>query len=268
MFRLLTLIFALSYYLLSSPVMSRVEEFLDRDSFRQYYSLVVKMFADEDKFMIGDRVDVVSIIDRLKKNGILKLYLNKPQPIQITFRGGGEPIFFLKLISDTLQELGYFKYRVLETSLNSDGLSMKIEFVSDYILDPTLLYQSLHNKGCEIVDIERKELFKWNYQIDIEKAFLNVQYLSIGDRLKLKTPVFDYWFKIDGGSVIEFISVANQWHPYITFYDEKLNALNIFKRDSKKMKLRLKIPERTKYIKVTDIYLLNNLKNGLRVSLE
>jgi len=269
MFRLLLLAFALSYNLFSSPVMDRVEELLDRDSFRKYYSLIVKMFASESRFMVGNRVDIVSIVDRLEKNGILKLYLNRPQPIQVTFQGDGEPIFFLKLISDTLQELGYFKYRILETSFSSSGISIKIEFISDYILDPTLLYQSLHNKGCDIVDIERRELLKWVYKIDISNAFLNVQHLSVGNRLKLKTPVFDYWFKIDdGGSVIEFISVANHWHPYIAFYNKKLEIINIFKRDRKTIKIRLRIPKGTVYMKVTDIYILNNLKNGLRVSLE
>ncbi len=265
----LLLIFTIFVNLLfSSPVMDRVKEFVDRKSFRQYYSLIRKMFIDEDKFMVGNRVDVISIIERLKANGILRLYLSYPRSIQITFQGGGEPLLFLKIISDTLQELGYFKYKVLETSFSSSGFSLKIEFVSDYILDPTLLYESLHQKGCEIIDINRRAFLSWKYTIDTSSAFLNVQHLNIGEKIKLKTPVFDYWFQIDKGSIIEFISVANNWHPYIVFYDKKLNILNIFKRDRKNIKLRLKIPKGTAYIKVTDIYLLNNLKNGLRVSLE
>ncbi len=268
LFRFVLLTYFSSTLLLSSVVMDRVQEFVDRDSFLQHYSLINKLFANEDRFINGDRVDQIAIIERLKTSGILKLYLDQPQPIEITFSGGGEPIFFMKLLSDSLQELGYFHYKVLETSLNSDGLSWKIEFVSDYLLDPILLYESLSRKGCQIVDIERISLVRWSYKVDIGEAYLNVQPLTVGEKVKLKTPVFDYWFQVDGGKVIEFISIANNWHPYITFYDSRLNIINIFKKDYKRMKLRLKIPNGAKYIKVTDIYLLNNIKNGLRVSLE
>ena len=252
----------------SSPVMDMVEELVDKDSFRQHRSLINKIFEDNRKFMNRDNVNIISILKKLKNNGILKLFLDQPQSIQISFKGANNPIFFMKLISDSLQDLGYFKYRVLEATRNSDGFIWTIEFISDYILDPTLLYSSLAKKGCRIVDINRNALLQWSYSIDTTNAILNVQQVEKNQNLRLKTPVFDYWLKIKNGKTIEFSSIANKWHPYISFYDEKLFLIEVFKDDKKRTKLKLNIPKSTKYIKVTDMYLLNNLKNGLRVKLK
>jgi hypothetical protein len=252
----------------SSEVINVVEKLVDRDSFRKHNSLIKKIFSNEKSFIFDGKVDVLSVIDKLKKNGILRLFLDKPESIKISFIGGGNPIFFTKLISDSLQDLGYFKYRVLEVSKGNESFSWVIEFISEYILDPTLLNESLSKKGCLIVEVDREDLLRWTYKIDTSKADLNVQKISKGDKLRVKTPVFDYWFKVDEAGIMEFISNANEWHPYIALYDKNLYLLKALKQDSKHMKLRLKISEEVKYIKVSDIYQLNNLKNGLTIKYE
>jgi len=252
----------------SSPVIDIVEELVDKDSFRQHRLLINKIFENEKRFMSGDEVKIISVLTKLKNNGILKLFLNKPQSIQISFKGGGNPIFFMKLISDSLQDLGYFKYRVLEATRDSNGFLWTIEFRSDYILDPTLLYSSLAKKGCRIVEINRNALLQWSYSIDTTDAILNATKVVKKRSLRLKTPVFDYWLQIEKDSKnIEFTSIGNRWHPYIAFYDKNLFLIKLFKDDKKRTKLNLKIPENSEYLKVTDIYLLNNIKNGLRVKL-
>ena len=262
-------IFALTLNLNSSPVMKMVKELVDKNSFRQHRSLINKIFENEKKFIKHGKVNIISVLKKLKTNGILKLFLNKPRSIQISFSGKDNPIFFMKIISDSLQDLGYFKYRVLKATKNKRGFVWTIEFISDYILDPTLLYASLVKKGCKIVKINRNALLQWSYSIDTTNAFLNVTDIKVNKKIRLKTPVFDFWLKINGGKTIDFRTISNnRWHPYIAFYNRKLILIKVFKDDRRRKNLKLKIPKNTKYIKVTDIYLLNNLKNGLRVELK
>jgi len=261
------LLFAIST-LTSSPVMNFVEEIISKDSFRQHRSLIRKIFQDEQKFQNGKQLKILSILNKLKTNGILKVFLKRPHSIQISFQGAGNPIFFMKLISDSLQDLGYFKYRILEATRDKKGFVWKIEFISDYILDPTLLYSSLAKKNCRIIDIERKDLFKWNFVIETKNAKLNILKLKKNKRSFLKTPVFDYWLNVSNGTKLKFSSKGNKWHPYISFYDKNLNLIKVFKRNKKTLNLNINIPRKSKYIRVTDIYLLNNIKNGLRVLLK
>jgi len=254
--------------LISSPVMNFVEEMISKDSFRKHRSLIKKIFQNESKFYNGNKLKIFEILTKLKNNGILKVFLNKPHSIQISFRGSGNPIFFMKLVSDSLQDLGYFKYRILEATRDKQGFLWKIEFISDYILDPTLLYSSLAKKNTKIIEIERKALFEWNFVIDTKNARLNIPKLQKDKRTFFKTPVFDYWVDISNGSKLKFSSAGNKWHPYISFYNRNLTLIKVFQQDEKTVNLNLDIPKNSKYIRITDIYLLNNIKNGLRITLK
>jgi hypothetical protein len=58
---------------------------------------------------------------------------------------------------------------------------------------------------------------------------------------------------------------GNHWHPYITFYDFELNILKIYKEEKRKFKFNIPIPKGTFYCRITDIYRLNNIHNGLEI---
>jgi hypothetical protein len=264
----LALIFSFAT-LQSSPVIDFVEEIVDKDSFRKHSSLIKKIFQNEKRFMYGKSLKILLILDKLKTNGILKIFLKNPTSIKISFKGsGGNPLFFTKILSDSLQELGYFKYRIIGADYDSSGFVWTIEFTSKYILDPTLLYRSLANKQCRVLNINRYSDLKWEYLIDIENAVLNVQKLEKNYRTMLKTPVFDYWLNIQNGTKLFLKSRGNKWHPHITFYDKHLHLIKVIKQDTKTVDLVLKIPKSAIYARITDIYMLSNLKNGLRVTLK
>jgi predicted RNA-binding protein associated with RNAse of E/G family len=59
--------------------------------------------------------------------------------------------------------------------------------------------------------------------------------------------------------------MLNHWHPYIVFYDKHLNILKIIKKDNIFKTFNTNIPKGTNYIKITDLYMLLNIKRGLSV---
>ena len=256
-------------YSWASEILDLVQQLISTDSFRENRTLIKKIFANEDRFKDPEgNLDLHEILRKLNTNGILKLFLHKPQSIHISFNSNGNSKFFLKLIFDSLEDLGYSKYRVLNIKKDDNGIRLEIDLTSDYILDPTLFYESLAQKGCRIISIKRDSNLSWEYYIDISTGFLNTQILLVDDNFKFfKASYSDYWFKIDesANKIIIKSMRGNHWYPHITFYDEKLNILAIKKFDKRLAMITLKMPDKTVYCRISDIYRLNNIHNGLEI---
>jgi hypothetical protein len=106
----------------------------------------------------------------------------------------------------------------------------------------------------------------WNYEIDTTNAHLNVDKLSAGDNLNLEQVDAEKWVEISDVSKLEIISdSANNWYPYVSFYDKNLNLLKVEKVDKKTSFLNLNLPSESVYMKISDLYMLSNMKNGLNI---
>jgi hypothetical protein len=262
------LIFLITYSR-ASEILDLVQQLISTDSFRENKALIEKIFAYEKQFIdLEGNIDLHEILRKLNTNGILKLFLHKPQSIHISFNSNGNSKFFLKLIFDSLEDLGYSKYRVLNIKKDDDGIKLEIDLTSDYILDPTLFYESLAQKGCKIMSIKRDSHLSWEYYIDIVTGFLNTTIIFTNDNPKFfKDSYSDYWIKIDESAkklIVKSVR-GNHWHPYITFYDFELNILDIKKIEKRHFKVILEIPEKTFYCRITDMYRLNNIHHGLQI---
>ena len=72
--------------------------------------------------------------------------------------------------------------------------------------------------------------------------------------------------KISKAKSLQVISRnLNNWFPHIVFFDKDLMVLTVIKKDRVFKGLRVKIPENTRYVKVTDTYNLINIKRGLSI---
>jgi hypothetical protein len=249
-------------------VLEKVKNLIDIESYQRHYNLISQLFRDERRFIRNDKIEVVLILKKLKEEGIMNFQLEKPETIRLSFHGIGNPIFIMKIASDSLQESGYFKYRISKVARNDNNLSLFVEFPSQTIPDPTILTDSLQKGGAEIIDISRDGNLSWNYLINISKGLINSIALDWGEEKSIQRPTEDIWIKLQKEGILEFRSRGNNWHPEIFFYDENLELIKVFKKNVKRIKLRLKISEDVRYVKVSDIYYLHNLKNGLTLSFE
>jgi hypothetical protein len=253
-----------------NDLISVVKRLLEPKDFRQHQRLIKRIFADKHRYLdrSGD-ISVIKVVEKLKNNGVLKLFFKTPRELKITFKSNGYPLFFIKLISDSLRSMGYNRFSITEAKQDIDGFYWTISLTSEYMIDPTLLQNNLQKRACSIVNIERTSPIKWSYTVDIEHGELNVTPLKLRDELYLKKPVVDYWLNVEKGKVIKIRSISdNSWFPYITLYDKELHILKRVEYDVRTDRLRIELPKHTKYIKISDIYHLNNLKNGVKVVLE
>lgn len=105
--------------------------------------------------------------------------------------------------------------------------------------------------------------------IQIDTNFANISESILAnpnELLKLQKPLRPNFLKINSGRVLKVESAASDdWHPHIVFYDNQLNVLHIIKNDQYSKQISYDIPMNTRYIKITDFFVLDNIKRGLNV---
>jgi len=249
------------------PVTAKIKSFLEEKTYSDNSAFIHVIFDPKSAYYNGDRVDVIKVIETLKENGLLHLFFKAPQLFSLTFKTNGSPIFFVRIMDDVLNSIGYFHYVTTAAHLDASEFSWTISLTSEYMTDPMILQKALQKSGCNIIDITRNSAKKWTYIIDINGGEFNVPTLEDAQELHLKRILYARWFNV---SKIRSLKVRssrrNHWYPHISYYDASLHLVKLLKRDKVSKSLSLTIPKSAKYMKITDLYSLKNLRDGLRLS--
>ena len=247
-----------------SPLINKAKTFVSEGSYLKNESFIRLIFSPEQSHYTKERIDVVKVIQTLKENGLLNLFFTKPQELRLSFKTNGSPLFFVKIMGDTLRNIGYYRYVTVESNLDNSGFTWVISLKAEYATDPLILQQELKKSGCSIVDVDRLTKNSWNYSIDMSSGYLNVPSLQKNKEMKLKRSLYAHWLNI---SEIENLtiksSIRDSWYPKITYYDAQLHLIKVIKKDEKTRTLSLVVPKYAKYIKISDIYTLKNVKENL-----
>jgi len=249
------------------PLMLKVQSFLSQKSYEENKNFIDAIFDPKSDFYQNDRVDTVKVIQTLKDNGLLKLFFKSPQEFQLNFKTNGYPLFFVKLMSDTLRSIGYYSYMTTASEFDASGFTWSVKLTSEYATDPLVLETQLNKNYCEIMDIERNSPKEWTYVIDISNAKLNLPELQNAKEVKLKRSLYAHWLNISQIRTLKIRSSRrNSWYPHISYYDSSLHLLKIIKKDKIYKELTLKMPKNAKYMKISDLYTLQNIRDELTLS--
>lgn len=244
----------------------KIKSLIGEQTYAENQAFVSIIFSPEESYFANDRLDVVRVVDTLKENGLLKLFFDKPQQLELTFSTNGSPLFFVKLMGETLRSMGYYRYITEESRLDNSAFIWKIRLTTEYATDPSSLRDELLKRSCDIIDIERESAQKWFYHIDMSQAHLDLQPLESGQEITVNRSLDAHWFNVAEVQRVTLSSLrGNNWYPYIAFYDSSLRLLKVYKRDRKTWELTVKPPRDAVYIKVADLYTLKNIKDGFRI---
>ena len=244
----------------------KIQALLGENTYARHVKFINIIFADTQEFIRNERVDVAKVIQTLKDNGLLDLFFKKPQEMHLTFQSSGYPLFFVKIMSDTLQSMGYYRFITDRSKQDESGFFWTIRLTGEYAIDPVLLKKALQKRGCDIVDIDRHTQTDWSYHIDIKNAYLMLEELQPYSERVLKKSLYEHWLNVKSSKSLVLWSLkGNSWYPYVSFYDSELHLLKVYKRDKRTFKITLELPEETAYVKIADLYSLKNIKQGLRV---
>jgi hypothetical protein len=244
----------------------KIKALIGQNSYARHIKFIKIIFSNEENYYINDRVDVAKVIQTLKDNGLLDLFFKKPQEMHLTFQSSGYPLFFVKIMSDTLQSMGYYRFITDRVKQDESGFFWTIRLTSEYAIDPVLLKDALQKRGCDIVDIDRNSQINWSYHIDMKEAYLMLKELEPYQERVLKKSLYEHWINVKSANSLTIWSLkGNNWYPYVSIYDKELHLLKVYKRDRKTKKIKLELPEDTAYVKIADLYSLKNIKEGLRI---
>jgi len=245
----------------------KIRSLLDESVYSKNEAYIKIIFSPESDFIINQHIDAVKVVETLKENGLLSLYFDKPQELILNFKTSDNPLFFMKIMGDTLRNIGYYRYVTRESTLDEAGFTWSISLKAEYVTDPQVLQTELSKSGSVIVDVIMLSQTEWTFTVDMRDGFLNVPRLNAYENIELKRSLYAYWLNVSEVKELDIqSSTRNSWYPYITYFDSSLHLLKVIKKDSRTRHLSLKIPEGANYIKISDIYTLKNIKNFLILS--
>lgn len=272
MFKKLALFIVLfTVYLNAASFNQRVANVIGLNEYNQNKGLIDYIFTNKKAYYKDGLFNYVLVMQKLKDNGLLKVYLNEPQDVSITFIATDAPIKSMKIISDSLKRLGYYYYFTKSLVHTKDqSMIWSINLKTEAAIDPLMLSKELAKNSCRFLDIKKEGNTKWKYVINTSGATLEkAQKLISGEKIDFRKPLKPYFITFNEATSLMITSKAgNQWFPNIVFYDDKLNILEVVRKDEKTKSHMLTVPASTKYVKIDDIYTLENIRRGLSVMIK
>jgi hypothetical protein len=259
----------LATFVCATPLEDKIESFIGEKEYKTQKNLIRILFKDESSFLKDDSsVDGIKVLEKLKSNGILKLFYAKPQQLNISFSTKENSLVFMRVINESLSSMGYNYFLTKRVLKNSNGFLWEIIISTEHIVDPLILSSRLEARGCFLESIDRKSENEWDYVVNTDNIKIEAHKVEANKTVKLKKPIKPYWIEVEDMRSISFSSkIADRWHPSIIFYDEKLHIVKDYKRDKATNRLKVKIPVDAKYVKVADLYTLDNIKRGISIYL-
>jgi len=239
----------------------------DRD-YSIHNHLINNFFKNESKYIVNGKINYLKVFKVLKQNGLMDLKLKKPQMIEICFITKQNSFKAYKILRHTMQVLGY-RY-VITKSITTDkknNLEWVVSIKTEYMLDSYMLILELLKNSCTVIDVTKVKDLNWTYTLDFKRAKLEeARVIPLFERVIINKPLKPIMIKSSDADKLEVISrVLNRWYPHIIFYDVNLNVLDTIKNNKITKKLKIKIPKKTVYIVIKDIYNLVNIKRGLTI---
>ncbi len=253
----------------AASLYGEIENIVGKNTYIANKKIIKTLFKNQRSFYSGSSLNYEMILRKLQEHHLLKLKISRSTSVSLSFATRqNHPLIFIKMIKSTLNTLGYSHIDTQKVIRDRSGFMYKVSVFADSAPDPLILAKELSKKGCHIVKIKRYSIASWRYLIDISDIDLIDKKIPFKQKVFLPRPLEPYWINVSNARTLVIKSPkGNLWHPYIVFYDRNLKIINNFIKDTKSYNVRLKIPTNTKYMKIKDIYTLENMKKGLSVYL-
>ncbi len=249
----------------------KIQNYLSAQQYIKQENLIKILFKNKDEFYrkSDGNVDSLKVIKILKENGLFKMFYKKPISLNIEFITDKNPLIFMKVVSESLDAIGYNYFLTSEAQKSEGKFSWSINLRTEHLVNPILFAKELEKRGCIVDDIIKEKKNYWIYKINSDNAKLNAKIIDVDTTVKLTKPIEDYLIQNNGASSIKIrTSFSDHWYPKVLFLDRGLHVITQKNVDERTYVLKLKIPINTKYIKIGDLYTLDNIKHGLSIYMQ
>ncbi|MCK9162369.1 MAG: hypothetical protein GX118_04355 [Arcobacter butzleri] len=270
--RIFFILFFISNILNASLLQDKIVDIIGEVEYNKNKNIINALFQNESRFYINNNLNILTILEELRKNGLLKLKFDNPKDFTIEFETNDPTISSLYIIKNILNSMGYQNYIITNIQKSNQDDFLKIELVlnTEYKIDPLLLTKELQKHNSKVVDLSKKDNQSWKFVVDM--FFANIYgttKINIDESLALAKPMKPYLIEVGFAHEITIsCHRLDHWYPVVVFFDEKLNPLSTIEEPIAMKEFTLEIPHGTKYIQINDLYNLNNIKRGLTISIK
>ncbi len=248
----------------------KIENFISLKNYTKQESLIKVLFRDSDSFyrQSDGNVDSLKVIKVLEDNGLFELFYKNPISLKIKFVTHKNPLIFMKIIKESLKAIGYNYFLTQRATKKENEFIWTINLKTKHLIDPIAFSKELQKRGCLVEDIEKENNDLWTYQINSDHAKLIAKNIDLDTTIKLLKPIEPYLIYTNSAKSIKIrTSFSDHWYPYIVFLDSALHVISKTKIDERKYTVKLDIPLNCAYIRIDDMYTLDNIKHGLSIFL-
>lgn len=253
-------------------VTNAIEKVIGKNSFETNKNLINFIFNDKNLFTkYNGQLNYTKICKKLIENNLLKLNFNSNKHfLNVTFVFNNHPKKSLKITKNILRDLGYYYYFTNKSKRIDNKLIWGAKIKTAAAINPLDLSKELELRSSYLVDMVKEGENSWFYVIDTNNIkFNNLYTFNENGTLSLAKQQKDYLILANNAKSISIKSnFGNHWHPYVVFYDNNLNPIEIFKKNVVHRKIILNVPNNTKYILIKDIFTPFNIKRGLKLTKE
>jgi len=267
MVRIVIFSLLMSSILFGDALTSQIREMVGSRSYQSNQKLIRMLFRNRSNYLTPYGVDIRKVAARLKANGLLKLQLPHTQQLTLSFATPqNDPTLFIKLVKNVMSDIGYSNLFTKKAMRDVSGFLWSVTLESDTVIDPEILAAEFAKRGARLEEIRHFSTNGWRYNIDLSRAHLLTRKVVYNRKNSYRKPLSPYWFDVQNARTVVINShKGNSWHPYIVFYDRHLNMIDNISQEKTGYNIKLNVPERAKYIKIDDIYTLENLRRGISI---
>jgi len=245
----------------------KIKNIIGERNYLIHKGLIGHLFKNEPRYFNGDRIRYFNLFKTLQENGLLDLRLQKRGNIQLKFKISNNQQKGYKILNDTLETLGYKYFFTTVFENNVEYILWDISFSAEYNVDPVIFIRELKQNGVQVMNVTKIDEKSWSYELDFHNAYLERS-------VKIDTNEKVYFRKLLKPLVLnvpEIKSVEvrshnlNRWYPKVVFFDKNLKVLKSIEYAKYQKRIKVSAPLGTKYVKVTDLYNLINIKRGLTI---
>ncbi len=228
------------------------------------------LFANKNYTDSNGNLDLSEISRILKTNSLLNLTLKSSRTLSLNFKAKADSVMFFKIINDALESVGCVYFIPTSLLLKDGFIDYTIQVESQYILDPGTFYTLLKSSGVYISDVKKVGHYDYEYSLKFDKARLKTNInIDLNSPKILEKPLKDYVLSLkNASSILIEANDADNWFPKVLFLDKNLNLIKGVKSETKNNNLLETIPKGANYAIISDMFSLDNIKRGLKITLK
>lgn len=239
---------------------SKIKELVGKKSYYQNAIVIEKAF--------NDTMSYPQMIQKLEALGIRYIQTPKDAEVTFSFQTKGRPLLALYSIKKLHKVGDIQEYILSQTKKEGTTLSVLTHHHAKNRFNLKRMVSFLEKEGVKIEKITQESPFHFSYLLDFSNAHFLAKALPINEEITLNNKRGRYLFRIDGlVSLIEINAQAgNNWRPKIVLYDEALRVVDLFSETTKKIQhVELTLDSSVRYIEISDAFIKENIKNGLKL---